>query len=211
MKNIKENNISIKEGNICGSIDSSDPLTSLDNAPSPFVSNGLLIYSVGSNAWTNSTPNANSYYHAESEHVKVDSILEGWSFFISNKKHSASIIAVSDASSCGIQMSVRALIKKVNEGVNVAFLKDKPKWAMDPDFISSDLRNEEKEKNIEVEVFFKSCDSNYKEWFNMFEISQNGISLKINNTAHPDLFKNLHSIQEVIETIKCRIIIEAIL
>lgn len=148
-------------------------------------------------------------YHSETEHKEIENILDGWSFKISKKSHSISLIATSDSSSCGMQMSVRALIKKVNVKEKVQFLKEDPKWVYNTTFSSHNYSESQLEKDIELEVFFRSCDKNYTDWFSMFEINQNGICLKINNLSNGSLFEDLQSLNNLVDVLKARVIIEA--
>lgn len=136
----------------------------------------------------------------------ISPLLDGWKFKVFKNEYALRIEATSESNSCGIGVKVAAFINKKNVSNSMWFHQV---WVSnntaDP---PPDVQKKDSEDEIDFEISIKSIDDKYSKWFDIFKIDQNGISMKFGKTKHAEMFKLLGSLNELMEKMKARILLE---
>lgn len=161
----------------------------------------------------NSINNTFSYGDWEGKecYKPIDQIHPGWSFKIYKNKYTVSLEASSEFSSSGIGLKVRCFLSKYNDNVFKWHTDGSPfnfSWNIENEDIDS-VHNEIENKEVKFELSIKSVDEKYSKWFDIFKIDQDGVSLKINSFNHKELFDQIFCLNDLLEKMKARVLLES--
>jgi hypothetical protein len=121
--------------------------------------------------------------------------VDGWEFSLFKNKFTVRVEAVSGSLNAGIGLKVAAYLHAPNK-LNHLYLADKKEETSNPD--------------VCFDISIKSVDDNYKKWFDIITLNQDGMAMKISSSKHKEIFEKLISLGPLLDIMKARVLLEKI-
>lgn len=136
-----------------------------------------------------------SAWGVEGKKVIISIPVDGWEFSLFKNKFTVRVEAVSGSLNAGIGLKVAAYLHAPNK-LNHLYLADKKEETSNPD--------------VCFDISIKSVDDNYKKWFDIITLNQDGMAMKISSSRHKEIFEKLISLGPLLDTMKARVLLEKI-
>jgi hypothetical protein len=148
-----------------------------------------------------SIPNLWSIKFNSKKNTVIENLIPGWTSEFTDDFCSKKIICKSPLFDNGIHIEIygELFYNKSYSDYFDLYMKDKNHYNPDRD----------KERSIVVNVKVGSCSENMQKSMNCFSLNENGFFLKINTDENTDILKHLINLQNYIDLIKSRLIMEA--
>lgn len=161
------------------------------------------------NSYSNSNPNSNynvyphSWKDSEEKTEKIDLGFDGWEFNLTTNSWNCKIDAMKNFPNSGINILISAKISSNSMNAFFHVLLSSNTAATE-----ENVQQEFEDNNVEIRMTIKSADEDYKKWFKNWNINQEGMSLTFSSKDNSDIIESLSTINEIIEKIKGRLILE---
>lgn len=159
------------------------------------------------NYYSNSSSSYNAYTHSWKDSgdktEKIDLGFDAWEFSLITNSWVCKIDGMRHFAESGIDIIVSAKINCSNMNSFFQVLLSNNTANVD-----ETVQKDFDDNNMEIKVTIKSADEDYKKWFKNWNINQEGMSLAFNSKDNLSIIESLSSIDEIIEKMKARLILE---